>query len=419
MPEMKQERDLTPADFRRYPVWIGVHNFDSDEPWYEQADEETYRPWTGSLPFAENRGIVLIAATFTLADGSVYPGYCTAVRENWDAPARAYTTPGGTRVVPQSWSEMHGGAKLSILALQNPTLFVSNRPVDFHLRIPERRRKAVQDFYATIQKKPFEVFPTSFGAEPGLAVGIVSGSLEGLFYFPMGGSRFEIDRGESFLQEHMAAGIPHDAKAPEEVGVQPSPSQLTDAFETESRTELTLDDFRRNPVWVVVPTGETKSLKKRFKFVPWNGSLPVDSETHDVRIPARFTLRDGSNYEGYVRVVPGNWADITPAPLILGADAVIQTKSPRVRYGGSSLAIIGEHRPCMFAQGKALRFWCGIKDSDDLRHEFYRVIPKKPDEIFPIHFQGAAGLATGIVSGEIEGFYEIVWATGKPPRIVR
>lgn len=416
---MKQECDLTPADFQRHPVWIGVHNFDCDEPWYEQADEETYRPWTGSLPFADNRGIALVAATFNLADGSVYPGYCTAVRENWDVPASAYTTLDGTKVIPQSWSEMHGGAKLSILALQNPTLFVGNRPVAFHLCIPERRRKAVQDFYATIQKNPSEVFPISFAADPELAVGIVSGRLDGLFYFPMGGSRFEIDRGESFLQEHAATAIPHDANASEEAGVQPSPAQLTDASETESRTELTLDDFRRNPVWVVVPTGESKSLKKRFKFVPWNGPLPVDAEKHDVRIPASFTFRDGSKYEGYVRVVPENWADVIPAPLILSQDKVIQTKSPRVRYGGSPLAIIGEHRPLMFADGKKLQFWCGIRDSDDLRHEFYQIIPKKPDAIFPIHFQGAAGLATGIASGEIEGFYEIVWATGKAPRIVR
>src|SRR5438552_16309205 len=47
-PEMKQESELTLADFLRHPIWIGVHNYDVDEPWYEESDEETVRPWTGS-----------------------------------------------------------------------------------------------------------------------------------------------------------------------------------------------------------------------------------------------------------------------------------------------------------------------------------------------------------------------------------
>jgi len=55
-PRMRQEYDLTPADFNRCPVWVSVHNHDSDEPWYDQADENTFRPWTGALPFAEPRG---------------------------------------------------------------------------------------------------------------------------------------------------------------------------------------------------------------------------------------------------------------------------------------------------------------------------------------------------------------------------
>src|SRR5215475_9468923 len=84
-PELKQEGDLTQADFERFPVWIGVHNYDSDEePWYEESDEETYRPWTGPLPFAEEKGIALVATTFQFADGSIYAGYCQATWENWD-----------------------------------------------------------------------------------------------------------------------------------------------------------------------------------------------------------------------------------------------------------------------------------------------------------------------------------------------
>jgi len=402
-PILKQECDLTPTDFQRFPVWIGVHNCDSDQPWYKQPDEETYRPWIGKLPFSENSGIALVAAHFTLADGSTYQGYCTAVRKDWDDAPTPWC---GTRMTPQSWSQTHGGTKLSVLGLQNPSLFVGNRAVIFNLGIPERRKKMVQRFYATVRKKPSEVFPVTFAADPKLAVGIIAGKLDGLFYFPTEGIEFEIDTGESYVHEPAdAVAQPDVDSAREREGKTPSSTRVTHVSESESRTELTIQDFQRNPVWVAVPTGETRSLRNRFKFIPWRSSLPVDSERHNVRIPATFVLHDGSEYTGYIRVVPDNWLDITPPPIILERGTVIQTKSPRIRYGGSPRAIIGEHLPSLFAKGKKFSFWCGIKDSDDMKREFYRSIPTKPEDVFPIHFHGMPGLATGISSGEIEGFY--------------
>src|SRR5580704_15485720 len=86
MPEMKKDSDLSPEDFVRHPVWVGVHGFDSDEPWYENSDEETFRPWLGPLPFNETRGVALIVATMELADGSLSSGFCRAVRDDWDSP---------------------------------------------------------------------------------------------------------------------------------------------------------------------------------------------------------------------------------------------------------------------------------------------------------------------------------------------
>jgi hypothetical protein len=41
------------------------------------------------------------------------------------------------------------------------------------------------------------------------------------------------------------------------------------------------------------------------------------------------------------------------------------------------------------------------------------------DDIFPIRFEGIQGLATGIVSGELNGFYRTVFTRGKPPRVAR
>jgi hypothetical protein len=46
-PELKQFGDLTVDDFARCPAWISCHVQDYDEPWYDETDEETFRPWTG------------------------------------------------------------------------------------------------------------------------------------------------------------------------------------------------------------------------------------------------------------------------------------------------------------------------------------------------------------------------------------
>lgn len=70
-PLLKQCGNLTAADFELHPVWICVHGRDQDEPWYEETDEETFRPWADALP---KLGLLLVAATLTLKDGRQYPG---------------------------------------------------------------------------------------------------------------------------------------------------------------------------------------------------------------------------------------------------------------------------------------------------------------------------------------------------------
>jgi hypothetical protein len=58
-PELKQFNDLTPADFQRHPVWIACHTEDFAEPWFNETDEETFRPWIGALPVGPSDGMVL------------------------------------------------------------------------------------------------------------------------------------------------------------------------------------------------------------------------------------------------------------------------------------------------------------------------------------------------------------------------
>lgn len=79
-PDLRQFAALQPRDFTRCPVWIGCHLIDVDEPWYEDTDEETFRPWVGRLPVSIEDGTLLVRTTFTLADGTRHLGFCSPVR---------------------------------------------------------------------------------------------------------------------------------------------------------------------------------------------------------------------------------------------------------------------------------------------------------------------------------------------------
>ena len=325
---------------------------------------------------------------------------------------------------------MHGGTKLSLLSLQNPNIFLDGRPFDFHLRVPTRRKSAVQAFYAAIRKKPKDVFPVRFAAASGLAAGIISGKLDGFFYFPMGGEPFEIDTGESLLCDDERSSVTSEKSGLDGdlgqqsivVAVKEAETSATEAVVPDLRqsSDLSPGDFERHPVWVRVQgLDEAKPWGKKFTFRPWAGSLPVAAENVCVYIRAIFVLRDGSEYPGFVRAVPENWADTIPPPIIFNGGGILQGKSPRVQFGGSPLAIIGEQLPCVFVAGKRFGFWCAIRDCDELSLPFYKAIGKGPEAIFPIRFRGEAGLATGIVTGELNGFYEMTWGGNHHPRIVR
>jgi hypothetical protein len=55
-PEMNQIATLTSADFERYPVWLGVHNYDCGEPWPHHAALQLRRPADFERPPARQPG---------------------------------------------------------------------------------------------------------------------------------------------------------------------------------------------------------------------------------------------------------------------------------------------------------------------------------------------------------------------------
>jgi hypothetical protein len=76
-PQLVQFGDLTPRHFERHPVWVQCHIVDYDEPWYDETDEETFRPRLDPLPADPAEGMLLVRAEFTLGDGSQLGGFLT------------------------------------------------------------------------------------------------------------------------------------------------------------------------------------------------------------------------------------------------------------------------------------------------------------------------------------------------------
>ena len=151
-PELKQFGDLTQDDFQRQGVWIACHSADYDEAWFEDTDEETFRPWAGALPVSPEEGMLLVRAELRVADRRTFPGFLT----------------------PQ-----HDGQPLS-LGLIQPQLFLPSGTRygvwDGMFRKPAEIRKVI---YTELGDDPDAIFPIEFAASPGLASGQVSGLIPG------------------------------------------------------------------------------------------------------------------------------------------------------------------------------------------------------------------------------------------------
>jgi hypothetical protein len=406
---MKQEYDLTPADFERFPAWVSVHHYDSDESWYDSADEDAVRPWTGALPFAESRGYVVAAATFTLADGSVHARFCHSIPDDWDAPFQVAPARDGAPAKMATWSGWHGGYKESVLAKQSPVLFAGTTQLDFQLRIPKLRAAQARDFYAALGKTPREVFPLRFEIRPGLARGVVAGELAGFFDFPLHGTAFEIDDGAAWL-----AAPPPAAESP------PPPAPPSRPVDPEAKPgrELRPADFERHPIWIpVIMPGE--SLTAPAAFAPWRGATPIDpaAEGRGARIRARFRLRDGSEFPGYFSPLREDWRDVSPERYFIGEREHL-APTPRSRWGDAPHAIVASHLPVIHVGEERFPFWLPLGFAGKKKKAFYEALGKTKKNVFPIRFEAEPGLANGIVAGELTGFCDGDVLHGHPPKLV-
>lgn len=153
--------DLTAAHFAEHPVWASCHSFDHDEAWYDETDEETFRPHTGKLPVDPRDGMYLVRACFRLADGTPLEGFIT----------------------PADAGEKGDG----VLGLVQPQLYLpSGERVGFWLGMFGDPASEAPRFYAALGRDRGTVFPMAFDADPGLARGIVSGRIAGFYTVPDG-----------------------------------------------------------------------------------------------------------------------------------------------------------------------------------------------------------------------------------------
>jgi len=81
-PILKQFSELRLSDFEKYPVWVNCHVIDYEESWYDDTDEETFRPWLEETPVDPGHTIFLVKSTLTLNDGTVFCGFITPIKKS-------------------------------------------------------------------------------------------------------------------------------------------------------------------------------------------------------------------------------------------------------------------------------------------------------------------------------------------------
>jgi hypothetical protein len=156
-PKLVQFADLRSAHFAESAVWASCHSFDSGEPWFDDTDEETFRPWTGPLPARADEGMLLVKALFTLRDGTTLTGFITP----------------------------HPGASDPELGIVQPHIFLADgRPFGFWFGMLEPTPARRAEFYQAVGRPPADVFPMRFTAETGLVVGVQTGQLAGFYSVP-------------------------------------------------------------------------------------------------------------------------------------------------------------------------------------------------------------------------------------------
>lgn len=115
---IRQEGDLTERNFEIHPVWRIARHVEDADALKVEIDERSFSPWTEPITkdIIWPHSKVLVAGSFHLADGTVYPGFFQLVGTNWDDPLLPRKMKDGNFAKPLQWSARRGGAELSVLS---------------------------------------------------------------------------------------------------------------------------------------------------------------------------------------------------------------------------------------------------------------------------------------------------------------
>jgi len=151
-PTLKQFLELRQPDFDKYPVWVNCHVVDYDEDWYDDTDEETFRPWTGDIPVSPNDTMYLVSAQFQLNDGTTMSGFLTP------------------DIGPREENEL-GNLQPNLLTVDGPIGFWAGMfPFDV-----ERKNR----IYKRLNRTADQIFPIRFKSYDGLSSQVIIGTING------------------------------------------------------------------------------------------------------------------------------------------------------------------------------------------------------------------------------------------------
>ena len=154
-PKLKQFSDLTPKDFEEHQIWVSCHSVDYDEPWYDDTDEETYRPYKDSVQIDPSEEEYLVKADFKLNDGTVLNGFFTPQNAIDNEDAISYI---------------------------QPHIFINGDSYRFWFGIAKPDEEYLSEFYDKLGKTPDEVFPLTYKSSSEVIKGGIKGRVNGFGY---------------------------------------------------------------------------------------------------------------------------------------------------------------------------------------------------------------------------------------------
>jgi hypothetical protein len=145
----KQVYELTLEDLETYPVW----EFALDEESEEGQDEGTVRPYSQSGPADPADGMLVVRASFTLADGTRLKGYLTP------PPPRS-----------------------SEIGSIQPEIVTPKGNVSFWYGLRKPSPEVISKAYEALGKESPGVFPVRFTSDVEVVGGPVTGTLNGFMH---------------------------------------------------------------------------------------------------------------------------------------------------------------------------------------------------------------------------------------------